>query len=912
MNSPDSHAAHSKSVQPKWHSLEPDEALEKLGSSRDGLGGDEASRRLTEYGPNQLPTEKRAGPIKRFLGQFNNVLIYILLAAAVGTAMLGIWLDTWVILAVVVINAIIGFIQEGKAEKAMEAIRDMLSLKALVHRDGQRRQIPAEDLVPGDIVHLNSGDRVPADLRLLETKNLRVEEAALTGESEPVEKHTAPADPQATIGDRLSMAFSGTLVSAGQARGMVVATGQHTELGKISSLVNEMEAVTTPLLRKVAQFGRWLSLVILVLAAGTFAVGYWVQDYSLRDIFLAAVSLAVAAIPEGLPAIMTVTLAIGVQGMARRNAIIRRLPAVETLGSVTVICSDKTGTLTRNEMTVTTVVTADTRIEVSGVGYEPRGGFTSNQRDVDPQEQDSVLNECLRAALLCNDAQLQRKDGKWMLDGEPTEGALVTAALKAGFDHRELNELYPRLDVIPFESDHKFMATLHHDHHGRGFIYLKGAPECVIDLCDRERTNRGDRPLEQARWKELMESIAGEGRRVLAVAMQDARADQRELDFDEVGKSGSGMVLLGLLGIIDPPREEAIAAVQECREAGIQVKMITGDHKLTAQAIAKELGIETRGGVIAGNELEEMDDEALRRAVTEVDVFARASPEHKLRLVGALQSQGQVVAMTGDGVNDAPALKKADVGTAMGLKGTEASKEASDMVLADDNFATIAHAVEAGRTVYDNLLKTILFILPTNGGQAFTIVAAIFLGVALPLSPVQVLWVNMVTTVTLAMALAFDPPEMGVMKRPPRDPDMPILSGFVIWRIVFVSVLLVGGTFGHFLWMLQQGADIVLSRTVAINTLVAGQVFYLFNSRRILDTSFRVSTLLGNRIALMAVGVLIVLQAAFTYLPPMQDLFGTTGMTRAEWGRVLIFGLMVFLVVELEKTILRWWRGRNA
>jgi magnesium-transporting ATPase (P-type) len=886
-----------------WHSTALEEVLRRLEVSESGLEGDQVRERLERYGYNRLPPPERTGPLKRFLLQFHNVLIYVLIAAAVGTAILEHWVDTGVILGVVLINAIIGFIQEGKAEQALDAIRDMLSPKALVLRDDQRRTIPAEDLVPGDIVFLQAGDKVPADLRLVRTHNMRIDEAVLTGESVAVDKKTDPVAEAADLGDRASMAFSGTLVAFGQGRGVVVGTGADTQIGRISTLLGEVETLTTPLLRDIAVFGRWLSVAIVVLAAFTFAFGYWVRDYDILETFLAAVSLAVAAIPEGLPAIMTITLAIGVQRMAARNAIIRRLPAVETLGSVTTICSDKTGTLTRNEMTVKSILTAEDTFEVGGVGYEPHGGFSLHDKDVDPEEY-PVLAEALRGILLCNDAELHHRDGAWVLEGDPTEGALVTAALKGGLDPREVNELYPRDDVIPFESSYKFMATLHHHHEGNhGFVYLKGAPERVLAVCDRERTPDGDREIDPTRWEQWMEEIAARGQRLLALAVKDVDSDKGTLEFSDV--EDGGLIMVALCGIIDPPREEAIEAVAECQGAGIRVKMITGDHAVTARAIADELGIRTEGGVLTGHDLEQISEEEIKKTVHDVDVFARTTPEHKLRLVKAIQANGHVVAMTGDGVNDAPALKRADVGVAMGIKGTEASKEAAEMVLADDNFASIAHAVEEGRTVYDNLRKAILFVLPTNGGQAFTIVAAILLGVTLPLTPVQVLWVNMVTAVTLALALAFEPTEPGVMERPPRPPETPILSRFLIWRVVFVSVLLVAGTFGHFLWLETQGVAHEIARTAAINTLVMGQLFYLFNSRYILEPVLNRAGILGSRAVLIAVGVLVVLQGLFTYAPPMQFLFGTAALGWEEWGRILAFGVLLFVLVELEKALLK-------
>ncbi|MGM0813341.1 cation-transporting P-type ATPase [Thioalkalivibrio sp.] len=888
---------------PPWHALQVDEALERLESDTGGLGREAARERLERYGPNRLPAPERTGPVKRFLLQFHNVLIYILIVAGVGTALLGHWIDAWVIFGVVLVNAVIGHIQEGKAEQALDAIRHMLSPKALVARDGQRRTVPAEDLVPGDVVILQAGDKVPADLRLFRTHNLRVDEAVLTGESVVVDKQTDPVVADAGLADRASMAFSGTLVAYGQARGVVVGTGTETEIGRISTMLGEVQTLTTPLLRQIDEFGRWLSGAIVVLAGLTFAFGYWVRDYALVETFLAAVSLAVAAIPEGLPAIMTITLAIGVQRMAGRNAIIRRLPAVETLGSVTTICSDKTGTLTRNEMTVKSIVTAEREFEVSGVGYEPEGRFATGDEEIAVEDQ-PVLAETLRAILLCNDAEVYHSNGRWVMEGDPTEGALVAAALKGGLDHKELNRRLSRIDVIPFESSYKFMATLHHeDPAGSGVIYLKGAPERVLAVCDKERTQGGDRPLERDRWETWMERIAARGQRLLAVAAKEAGADKSELEFPDI--EDGGLTLLAVCGIIDPPRDEAVKAVAECQKAGIRVKMITGDHGVTARAIADELGIQTASGVVTGHDLEEITDEELRHRVRDIDVFARTTPEHKLRLVTAIQANRHVVAMTGDGVNDAPALKRADVGVAMGIKGTEASREASQMVLADDNFASIAAAVEEGRTVYDNLKKAILFLLPTNGGQAFTIVAAILLGLTLPLTPVQVLWVNMVTAVTLALALAFEPTEKDVMRRPPRPPGTPILSRFLLWRIGFVSLLLVAGTFGHFTWMLTQTDDLELARTVAINTLVVGQIFYLFNSRYIVQSALNWEGFFGSRAVLIAIGVLVVLQALFTYAPPVQFLFGTSAIGLEAWGRILLFGVALLLLVEAEKRVLR-------
>jgi magnesium-transporting ATPase (P-type) len=885
-----------------WHALPLEEAFHRLDARTDGLSEQEVEERLKQYGPNRLRPPKTRGPLMRFLQQFHNVLIYVLIAAGVVTALLGHLVDTAVIFGVVVINAIIGFIQEGKAERALDSVRKMLSLQAVVIRNGHRSEISAEQLVPGDIVELKSGDKVPADVRLFKIKNLQVQEAMLTGESVPVEKTTHAVDADASIGDRPSLAFSGTLVTSGQGRALVVETGDSTEIGRIGTMLSEVETLTTPLLKKLAHFGHWLTAIILILAAMTFAFGLLVRDYAMTEMFLAAVSLAVAAIPEGLPAIMTITLAIGVQRMAGRNAIIRRLPAVETLGAVTTICSDKTGTLTRNEMTVQTMATAGQMFEVTGVGYEPSGSFTRGGSEINVDDH-PVLTEILRAGLLCNDAVLRKSDDEWVMEGDPTEGALVTAARKAGLDQDFENEAFPRTDVIPFESEHRFMATLHHDHEGNGFIYVKGAPERVLEMCSGQRGHDQDEPLNEAHWQQDAEEIASKGQRLLAIARRDAPQDKRELRFDDVEKD---LTLLGFCGLIDPPRREAIEAIEQCQTAGIRVKMITGDHATTAGAIARQLGLLGADKVLTGRDLDGLDDDNIRDLVPDTDVFARASPEHKLRLVKGLQAAGHVTAMTGDGVNDAPALKRADVGVAMGIKGTEAAKEASEMVLVDDNFASIANAVEEGRTVYDNLRKSITFILPTNGGQSFTIISAILLGFSLPLTAVQVLWVNMITAVTMALALAFEPTEKGVMKRKPRPPDEALLTPFLLWRILFVTVILVSGTFGLFLWeILWQGAHEEKARTVAVNTLVLYQIFYLFNCRRLIDPVYGVDGIFGSRYILMAIAAAVVLQLLFTYAPPFQVMFHTRAIGIDDWALILLVTFPVFFLVEIEKWVLR-------
>jgi len=890
------------STSESWHTESAKAVLELQATTSDGLSKEEVAHRLAKHGPNRLPEARTRGPLVRFFYQFHNVLIYILIAASAVTAMLGHWVDASVIFGVVLINAVIGFVQEGKAENALKAIRQMLSPNAMVMRGGRQLIIPAEGLVPGDIVLLQSGDKVPADLRLFRVKGLQIQESVLTGESMAVEKITDPVVQEAVIGDRRCMTYSGTLVTHGQGAGVVVATGAQTELGRISTLVADVESVTTPLLRQMAQFGRWLTAAILMIAVVTFAFGVLVRDYIIAEMFLASVSLAVAAIPEGLPAIMTITLAIGVQRMAQRNAIIRRLPAVETLGAVTVICSDKTGTLTRNEMTVRTIATTGNLFEFGGTGYDPHGAISLANRDVLPEERPLLL-EVLRAAVLCNDASLEQNNSEWLVHGDPMEGALLMASLKAGLDIEAEAKQYPRTDLIPFESEHRFMATLHHSHTGDAFIFLKGAPERVLEMCAHQRSVDGEQPLDRDYWLARIEEMAQQGQRVLAIAVKPARSEQMELSFSDVD---NGLVMLGMFGLIDPPREEAIEAVQTCGMAGIRVKMITGDHGATARAIARQLKLVNVDEVLTGQELELMSEGELRQRVQDVDVYARVNPEHKLLLVRLLQEQGFIVAMTGDGVNDAPALKRADVGTAMGQNGAEAAKEAAEMVLADDNFASIAHAVEEGRTVYDNLKKAILFILPTNGGEALIILGAILFGFhQLPLTPVQILWVNMITAITLALALAFEPPEQNVMRRSPRDAHEPILTPYFIWRIAFVSIILMSGTFGLFLWEMERGVSIEHARTVAVNTLVIFEIFYLFNSRYTTASVFNWAGLTGNRYVLIAIGILIIFQLGFTYLAPMQSLFGTAAIDFHIWLRIILVSSSVLFLVELEKYFVR-------
>ena len=907
MSGPEAMKDTQQASRPPWHSIGVNETLATLGTGTDGLSGQEAAKRFDKHGANRLTPPQKRSPLMRFLLQFHNILIYVLVAAMLVTGFLRHWIDAGVIFGVVVINALIGFIQEGKAEKALEAISNILSQQAVVLRDGKRREIPAEQVTIGDLVFLQSGDKVPADLRLIKVKELRIDEAALTGESLPVTKDIQPVAKVATIGDRISMAYSGSLVTYGQGTGVVTGIGDQTELGRISQMLATVKPLVTRLLQQIEDFGQKLTGAILIMALAAALFGILVSNKSIAEMFLAGVGLVVAAIPEGLPAIITITLAIGVQRMARRNAIIRLLPAVESLGAVTVICSDKTGTLTKNEMTVQALATAEHTIAVNGSGYDPQGGFSLDNQEIQVSEYPDVL-EMAKAALLCNDATLEQSGGLWLLQGDPTEGSLLTLALKADLDLGQVNQSFPRTDIIPFESEHRFMATLHHDHAGHGFIYVKGAPERILEMCNRERKSGDDQPLDPRYWRETIDRFANQGQRLLAIAFRPAASDHRDLKFSDVE---GNLTLLGLFGISDPPRPDATQAVKLCRSAGIKVKMITGDHAATAQAIARQIGIDDDQGVLIGEEIEKMDQASLQLATASKNIFARVSPEHKLRLVKVLQEGGEIVAMTGDGVNDAPALKRADVGVAMGIKGTEVSKEAAEMVLADDNFSSIVQAVKEGRTVYDNIRKAITFILPTNGGEAGIIIAAILSGRLLPITPVQILWVNMITAVSLALTLAFEPPEEGIMTRPPRDPKEPLLSYFLVWRVIFVSMLLVVGTFGLFLWERLHDVPINQARTTAVNTLVMFEVFYLFNTRTLKTPIWRARGFFANRTVFVAVAVVLGAQLIFTYLPFMQKLFHTAAISAADWLRIVLITAPILLIVEAEKILLARWEKKE-
>ncbi len=883
------------------HAQDVDDLYARLRSTPAGLATEDAAQRRAQAGPNALPEPPRTHPVVRFLAQFNNVIIYVLLVSAVVKLLLRDYIDFGVIIAVAVIIAVIGFIQEGQAERALQGIRDMLSQRATVRRDGTWHDVDAADLVPGDTVLLAAGDRAPADARLHEARDVRVDEAALTGEAVAVDKHTRTLPPDTPLGDRANMLHAGSVIVAGRAVGLVTATGTGTELGRIQQLVRDVDQTQTPLIRQINRLGIQLTLFVLGSTAVMVLLGRLLHGEDLEFLASAGIGYAVAAIPEGLPAVVTITLALGVRQMARQRAITRKLTAVETLGSVSTICTDKTGTLTMNEMTVRAAVTTAGAFTVTGDGYRPSGEVrTEDGLAVTPGPDLVALATALSR---CNDARLRERDGVWTVIGDPTEGALVAFGRKVGAPVAR----YTRVDEIPFDSAVKYMATLDEDDDGARTVFVKGAPDVVLLRCSTGLAPDGSQiPLDMAAWSAIIAGLSDQGMRVLAAAGRAAPAS----DTVEPGML-HGLVFFGVVAISDPPRPEATAAIAECRTAGVRVKMITGDHAGTAHAIATELGISRPDDpTLIGHDLDVLDDEQLQTAVERVDVFARTSPEHKIRIVTALQARGRIVAMTGDGVNDAPALARADVGVAMGVKGTEAAKDAADIVLADDNFATIERAVRQGRRIYDNIQKSLLFILPTTFGQALVVFVAVVGGFDPPLQPTQILWVNLVTAVTLSLVFSYEPVEPDAMRRPPRPPGRSILAGHlgqVLATIVLVGAATVAASF----WELDRGADPAAASTTAVTVLVLAQVAVLFNVRFLHRSSLTWQVLRGNRAIWVTLGVLAALQLAYTYLPPFHLWFGSVPLGLADWGLAIAFAAAVFLLGEAGKALTRAIRRRR-
>lgn len=885
-----------------WHNLSIDDVARQLkADSEKGLSSEEVAERHNRFGSNQLTAQKKQSAWLQFLQQFNQPLLYILLVAGLVTAFLQEWIDSGVIFGVTLLNAIIGFVQESKAENAIAALAKSVATEATILRSGQKQVVSSSDLVPGDLVLLSSGDKVPADVRLIEARDLQVDESALTGESVPVEKELQPLEANTPLAERTNMAYTGSLVTFGQGRGLVVAIGEMTETGHLSELMQQSTTLETPLTRKIDKFSKTLLYIILGLAAFTFAVGI-AQGFSWIEVFKAAVALAVSAIPEGLPAILTVTLAIGVSQMAKQHAIIRKLPAIETLGSTTIICSDKTGTLTENQMTVQEIDTGGKRYRVSGGGYAPDGEISMNGYSVDLANA-PTLYECLQAGLLCNDSHLEMQDGNWRVVGSPTEGALVAVAHKAGLITDKLDQALPRLDTLPFESQFQYMATLHGSHPEQ-LIYVKGSIEAILKRCRQMLDDDGRIiALNLKQIEQAMDGMAKKGLRVLALAKKVAPASQFAIEHSDLEQ---GLIFLGMQGMIDPPRSEAIQAIQSCRSAGIQVKMITGDHAKTAAAIAHQMGLNQTEDVsiFTGQELAQLNEQELANAVEQSSVFARVAPEQKLWIVEALQFKGEIVAMTGDGVNDAPALKQADIGIAMGITGTEVTKEAADMILTNDNFASIEAAVEEGRTVYKNLLRAISFILPVNGGESMTILIAVLLATPLPILPVQILWLNMVSSVTLSLPLAFEPPSPDVMQQPPRPVNEPLLSRRLIIRILAVSLFNWIVIFGTFNWIVRTTGNENLARTMAIQALVAAEAFYLLGISRFVPAI--IAKLRGNdelvsyTVAIGIAGVFI-LQLLFSQWSIMNQLFATETLTLNQGLICLGIGLPMIALSALLK-----------
>ncbi|MBC5991884.1 cation-transporting P-type ATPase [Pontibacter cellulosilyticus] len=889
--------------QHNWHSLSIAEAEEKLSVSfRKGLSSEEVQQRLEKFGQNILTPKQQQNAFLRFLLQFHQPLIYILLIATVVTVILGEYLDAVVIFAVVFINAIIGYIQESKALKAIDALSKSMALHATVVRESNKQTIDARELVPGDVVLIQSGDKFPADLRLVQARDLKVDESALTGESVAVEKNTEPVAADVVLGDRFCLGFSSTTVTYGQGRGIVIATGDDTEVGKIQQSIASAEELQTPLTKKIKRFSQLLLWVILLLAAVVFGVGLW-RGESAAEMFMVAVAMAVGTIPEGLPVAVTIMLAIGVSKMAKRRAITRKLVAVETLGSTNVICSDKTGTLTENQMTVQEIVAGNKAYTVSGLGYRPDGEIATAS-GFGVADDNAPLQYCLKAGMLCNDSALKQVDDRWIVEGDPTEGALIVSGRKAGLTEESLEQEYPRLDSIPFESEYQYMATLHGG--SKNSIFMKGSVEAIMDRCDTWITADGEvAPIDRGQVQSEVHRMADKGLRVLAFAMAEASPDLEHIEHETVSR---GMTFVGLQGMIDPPRQEAIEAVRLCQMAGIDVKMITGDHAITASTIAGQIGLKGRHEngklvAIAGRELQTIDDEELENVVQTTSVFARVAPDQKLRLVKALQARGKIVAMTGDGVNDGPALKQANIGIAMGITGTEVAKDAADMVLTDDNFSSIEGAVEEGRGVFDNLTKFIVWTLPTNLGEGLVILAAIVLGTQLPVQPVQILWINMTTAVMLGLMLAFEPKEPGIMDRPPRPANEPILTYPLIMRTLLVGTLLLIAAFGLYLYERRVlGSTVSEGQTVATTVFVVLEAVYLLNCRSLVRPVREIGWF-SNMWIYYGIAAMLFFQLLFIYTPFMNKLFHSSPIDLMSWMRILGAGAVLFAIVSLEKAI---------
>lgn len=897
----------------QWHACPHETVLENLQSCKEGLSDQEVMLRLKKFGLNSLPFKASDNILWIIVRQLNNPLIYILFASTVLAILLGKIIDAVVVFSVVILNTLIGFIQEYRSSRTIQALLQMIPQTSNVIRNGIASSISSDQIVPGDILVLQAGDRIAADIRLFSVKNLGCDESALTGESVPVLKKIDFTSVEAAIADRRCMAYNGTLVTSGTGIGVVVATGVNTEFGKISELLEQVSSLETPLTKTLKRLANLITVVVFLMGIGLFIVGYF-RGYSILDAGIASIALAVAAIPEGLPATITIAAAIGVRRMARRKAIIRHLLAVETLGSTTVICTDKTGTLTQNEMTVQSIWTPIKSFFVTGIGYSPEGKvLIQNSDSSEGLTSEQELDNLLQAVMLCNDASIEERGNKWIPYGDPTELALIVAGRKRGLNEAKLRKEWPKIDEIPFDSEKRIMATLNSTPLNQKIILLKGAPEVVIGL---SQVDSNGKPLHSdSSVYEQVANMAKQGMRVIAVAKKDVNSDRSSIQDDDIKND---FVLLGLLGMIDPPREEVSEAIKACQLAGITVKMITGDHPLTASVIGLELGLQDDGKVITGAELNQLNANELKEVINQNNIFARALPEHKLKIVEALQANGHVVAMTGDGVNDAPALKRANIGVAMGISGTAVAKEASDMVLADDNFTSIKAAVEEGRRVYDNLIKSIAFIFPTSLAQALVIVIAILFfpiqdnELILPILPVQILWINLVVAVALALSLSFEAMEPDIMQRPPRNPDAPILNRFIINRTLMVGAIMAAGTIGLFFWEyftelgrgIAEKTVLAEAQTMSVTSLMFFQVFYLLNCRSFRFSIFRMG-FFSNPYILLGVGFVVLAQVGFVYIPFMNTLFGSSPLNLEAWLVAVAIALVILPIVAFEKWLVK-------
>jgi P-type E1-E2 ATPase len=870
-----------------FYNIEFEKVAQDLGTNSElGLTEKEAGERLKKYGPNAL-IEKKQSNLIRFLKQFNNSIIYILILAAVATFVLKEYSDSIVIGMVVIINALIGYFQEVKASSAIDKIKQMLQIEATVIRDGHRTDIPAENLVVGDVVFLEAGDNVPADLRIIDADNLKIQESILTGEADSVLKNTDKLPEKTTLGDQTNMAFTSTAVTNGSGLGIVVATATDTELGQISSSVEEVGSKTTPLMREINGLGKYISYAIIVVAILVGIYGFVTKIYSLPVLVIALITMIVGSLPEGLPASTSVVLAMGVGKMTKQNAIMKSLPSVETLGAVNVIATDKTGTLTKNEMTIEEIITKQGTYEITGTGYQPHGEIRFNNQVIDVHQHED-LRKLIIAGHEANDTILSKENGTWVINGEPTDGAFLTLANKAF--HQQVPQ-WEEIDKIPFDSDYRYIAELSQSPEGHRRILVKGSPDKIFRMAAID-----DATFDEQYWYNKVSEVAQKGHRVVAVAYKEVEDNKETIVHEDLQ---SGMQFLGIAGLIDPPREETIVALHEMQKAGVKVKMITGDHPETASAIAEKLGLDDQIAAITGAEINEMDDEQLKNIIQDYNVFARTTPNDKLRIVKAYQANNLVTAMTGDGVNDAPALKRADIGIAMGTKGTDVAKESADMVLTDDNFATLTKAIKEGRRVYDNIKKTIRFLLPTSFAEGLIVLLSILAQQDLPLVPTQLLWINMVSAITIQFAFLFEPAEEGIMDRNPRPAGRSFLNRADVIQIVYVSILIAGlGIFGYD-WLIDHGVSEVVASTVTVNTIVFGKIFYLFNLRTPKPAFSK--DILRNLHAFWIIAVLLALQFALTYVPFMQSIFSTASMGWAQWLIPVIAGIIVLIVTEVEK-----------